>query len=486
MIVPDPISVQSRLMPLQLAVVGHDLQWTYADVNSKINAVVEQLQAVGVGPDNAVGFVPQDLAKSIVLFWAVFRCRAVAVPISHRLPGSAVAEIVESVGCAVFVENTLINGQDVVSGGQVKSATAISIDWTKTDDSGGDKWTFDMESLATILQTSGSTGTPKLAVHRMANHIFSAWDSFQHVPIFSGDRWLASIPLNHVGGIAILFRCFVAGATVVIPAPGASIWSAVVDDSVSHVSVVTTQLRRILSEIQPSDSTAINRLRTVLCGGSAFPSRLIDSAVAAGLPVQLTYGMTEAASQVATSPVISTMTESPRDAVLMRHVEAQIVDDQIFIRGTNVFAGYLEEGNVNTDRDDAGWFATGDRGAVAAAGILNVFGRVDNMFVSGGENIQPEEIEEVASASGVVERVVVVPEDNDEYGYRPVAFVDLRKGCALADLETELRKKLPKFKMPKSYYGLPGDLRGESKINRNDLQRRLRSGEFSKFDDGRD
>ena len=128
------------------------------------------------------------------------------------------------------------------------------------------------------------------------------------------------------------------------------------------------------------------------------------------------------------------------------------------MRGETLFAGYVEESVVDQLIDEAGWFHTGDLGELDGDGYLRIHGRKDNLFISGGENIQPEEIEEVLGRLEDVERAVVVPVPDLDFGERPVAFVLVTDGrIASGQLSKELGDELPRFKIPVAFYEWPED-----------------------------
>ena len=151
-------------------------------------------------------------------------------------------------------------------------------------------------------------------------------------------------------------------------------------------------------------------------------------------------------------------------------------EDEILVRGETLFQGYLQsDGTLDRPLTEDGWFATGDLGFLDDEGYLHVTGRRDNMFVSGGENIQPEEIEKHLCALEGVEEAMVVAVDDDEWGQRPVAFVRManRQKAPLRRLEEELREVLPGYMIPNAVLPWPEDLvAGGIKASRAELTRR--------------
>jgi O-succinylbenzoic acid--CoA ligase len=322
---------------------------------------------------------------------------------------------------------------------------------------------------ATILFTSGSTGTPKAALHTWGNHRYSAKGANANLPLQPGDRWLLSLPLYHVGGLAILVRCALAGAAVVL-SPDAPLHESLRTTDATHVSLVATQLRRLLDAKTGGPPDA---LRAVLLGGGPIPDSLLRRGRERGWPLLTSYGCTEMASQVTTTAPGDSLDDLSTAGRRLHHRRVRIVDDEIQVKGAPLFRGYVTDEGLDDPRTDDGWYRTGDRGCLDASGRLHVTGRIDRMFVSGGENIQPEEIEMTLEQLDAVERAVVVPVSHPEYGHRPVAFVRLRTDVDCPDFERVLRRRLPGFKIPDAFHSLPdeGDSEG-LKIDRSALRER--------------
>jgi O-succinylbenzoic acid--CoA ligase len=317
---------------------------------------------------------------------------------------------------------------------------------------------------ATIIFTSGSSGRPKAALHTYGNHYYSALGSAPNIPLAGGDRWLLSLPLYHVGGLSILFRSLLAGATIAIPERGASLGHSISTFGITHVSVVATQLRRLLREHSELDTT-----KAILLGGGPVPDSLIDESIARGLPIHTSYGLTEMASRVTTTPPRSDAPELRTAGSPLPYRELSISGEgEILVRGETLFRGYIEEDGLEPATDELGWFHTGDLGELNAQGCLRVVGRRDNLFVSGGENVQPEEIENALERLEVVERAVVTPAPDAEFGERPVAFVRVVEERLPPDqLSAMLGDELPRFKIPIAFYEWPeGADPGQAKVDR--------------------
>jgi o-succinylbenzoate---CoA ligase len=183
------------------------------------------------------------------------------------------------------------------------------------------------------------------------------------------------------------------------------------------------------------------------------------------------------ASQVTTTPPGASHEELRTSGRPLPHREVGISSDgEILVRGETLFAGYVEGAAIDRPLDADGWFHTGDLGGLSENGYLGVMGRKDNLFVSGGENIQPEEIEEALSNLEGVEEAVVVPIPDPEFGTRPVAFVRMPDATVEGEMLTRaLEAVLPRFKIPVAFHGWPeeGGL-GGMKLNRAFFHERAR------------
>lgn len=293
----------------------------------------------------------------------------------------------------------------------------------------------------TILFTSGTTDYPKAVVHSAHQHIISAERVVKALNLGSQDRWLLSLPLWHVSGMSIVFRCLIANAEVVVPDPQTSLYESISAKRITHISLVSAQLLQIMERSAPSHICA------VILGGGPVPTHVIETARNNGWPVHTSYGMTETSSMITLSH--KSFNPNSMGYSLSGH-EIKITGDQeIMVRSSALCSGYLIDGKIRSIVDDDGWFHTGDLGMIDTDQQLHILGRKDNMFISGGENISPEEIESHINRFPQVQESVVIPVHDPKFGQRPVAFV---RGLAhITDLSDYLVKYLPKFMIPQIY-----------------------------------
>jgi o-succinylbenzoate---CoA ligase len=292
-----------------------------------------------------------------------------------------------------------------------------------------------------LLFTSGSTGTPKIAILSYRSLLTNAQYS---IPLEPEDHWLLSLPLYHVGGIGIVLRCIIHRATIVLDKA---------HPNITHVSFVPTQLYR--------ESPIYKNLKCILIGGAPI------SSIPSHLPIFATYGLTEMGSMVLTRknpPLINGFhflgTPLPKRELKLAF------DGEIFVRGETLFDGYV-------DRPQNGWFATGDIGYEHPSEGIAIIGRKDWQFISGGENIQPEEIEYYLHQIPGILEAVVIPKKDLEFGMRPVAFIRSSLSIKLDLIQKTLSEFLPKYKIPVALYEHPEFPRKGIKIDRTELYRTL-------------
>ena len=447
----DALREKAETMPETVAVQTPTRTLTYGELDQFVSGTAWRLQQMCPEEGALVAFYLPRGWQALVLILAAIRAGRVACPISTRTPPHGVARLLRTVSASLLIaeDDSLV---DIVP-------ETVRV---RTPEACIEAGHFPLEVFpqpstgqpATIVFTSGSSGASKAVIHSFGNHYFSAKGSNENLPLGPGDRWLLALPLYHVGGLGIVFRCIQAGATVVIAETPRSLHTVLTQHAITHVSLVATQLARLVYE---EEENAPATVQAVLVGGSAVSPSLVEEAFHRGYPLYTTYGLTEMTSQVTTTPPGAPLSMLATSGKILPYRQVFIADDgEILVRGATLFQGYLEQGTLHTPMDEQGWFRTGDRGWVGPDGMLRVIGRSDNMFISGGENIHPEEIEQWLCTRQGVRQAIVVPVEDETYGQRPVAFVDVEGPLpAKADFEAFLEGVLPRFKIPEAFYPWP-------------------------------
>lgn len=320
--------------------------------------------------------------------------------------------------------------------------------------------------LATIVFTSGTSGTPRPVLHTIGAHRAAAAGAARRMPFGPGDRWLLSLPICHVGGLAVVFRALLGGGALAIPPQGMPIGDAIQALAPTHVSLVTAQLRALLASREATE--ALGRVRVILVGGGPTPGALFAEALARGLPVRQTWGLTEMGGQVCTSEAGAPATCGPPLPGRCLRVAA---DGELIVDGAGCIAGIVDGDAVWLPVDRDGGFATNDLGELTPAGLV-VIGRKDARFVCGGENIQPEAVAAALADPAVL--TVVVPVADQRFGHRPYCFFDADDpddDAVIRRLRARADDALPRFMHPAGYARLP-DTAGQ-KVSRAALLARV-------------
>jgi len=496
--IPCPLGEAARRRPAAPFLVTPAREYSYAEANRAVNrraAALARLET-RLGPLRRLALLVPKAGDEpsldvIITFLAAGRAGATALVVDGALPAPLVR-------AALPAEQGIVA---VVAQDRREHIPFAAATWEEVAEieaqillspAEADRTDFrrNLRLEATGVLTSGSTGTPKLCLHTVGNHYYSALGSNENLPLAEGDRWLLSLPLHHVGGIAILYRAMLAGAAVVPGRRPANPAESIETLGVTHCSMVPTQLRRYLAEGGHRAG-----LKAVLIGGAAAPRGLIEAAAARGLPLFTSYGLTEMCSQVTTTAPDDPLRRLFGSGRLLPFRELRIDESgEILVRGPVLSPGYLESNGLRTIADAEGWFHTGDRGELEPDGYLRVTGRKDHMLISGGENVQPELVEKMLLELPDVAEAVVVAVEDAQYGQRPFAFVSfvpkdprtydgttrlLRDYVLLAggradtpaQVREMFRERLPAYAVPVRVALIPEEARAGLKPDRKYLER---------------
>lgn len=304
-----------------------------------------------------------------------------------------------------------------------------------------------LTDVALIIATSGSEGTPRGVLLGNAQLDTAAANSNERLPLHPGDLWLNCLPLYHVGGQSILWRCARAGASVLLHDRFTAelVAADFAAQPVTHISLVPAMLARLLDLGAKPPAT----LRAALIGGAALSQALYDRATAAGWPLYPSYGMSETAAQLATfDPADGAWHQGLVGRPMPGHEIRIGADGRLQVRGPQVMRSYLDGSGLDAD----GWLTTGDLGCIDAAGRLTILGRADDMLISGGRNVHPQEIESCLAACPGVLDVAVTGQPDPVWGDLIVALVV--GPAAPTDLLAHARRHLPPAALPRKIHAV--------------------------------
>lgn len=308
--------------------------------------------------------------------------------------------------------------------------------------------------VALLIATSGSEGAPKVVQLTRGNLAAAAAASNQRLPLHAGDVWLACLPLHHIGGISILYRCLRAGASMRLHEgfAAAAVWDDLHRLRISHLSLVPAMLARLLDLTRGATPPA--SLRYVLVGGAALSPAMGKRALASGWPICPTWGMSESAAQAATLLQPGADWQAGQVGDLLPGLSARLAaDGRLQLRGAQLMAGYLNPDWRRGDGLEDGWLSTSDLGTIDAAGRLTIIGRADDMLISAGVSVHPLEVESCLAACPGVADIAVTAIADPVWGDALVAlFVGQVELQALQDWS---RQHLISAKRPRRFVRVP-------------------------------
>lgn len=487
----DWLAMRADATPDAAALAGAgdlDTARSYAQLNDRVEVLAGRLAASGVGVDDSVAVCAETSASFVELAHAAQRLGAILVPVSPRLTERELARRLDSVDPVTVVcepatatavaaatdppvrlvgdSETDVDTAPRTNGDGDPETSAESLEAVEPEPFDLPEWELDDPMVVTF--TSGTTGAPKGVVLTMANVLASATASAFRLGLRRDDCWHVALPMSHMGGLAPVYRSTLYGTTLAVQRdfePEATL-DVLRDADATCTSLVPTMLDRLL-EVGPFPD-----LRFVLLGGAACPPDLLERARERDVPVAPTYGMTEAASQVATALPGETDAHPESVGNPVMFAEVLVVDDtgarcdrgepgELVVNGPMVTTGYLDKTETAEAFCNAG-FRTGDRGYRDEAGRVYVLGRVDDTIVTGGENVDPAEVAAVLGDHPAVADCAVVGLPDDEWGERVAALVAVAEdaegdvsaagaaGVSAAALREHCRERLAGFKLPRS------------------------------------
>ncbi len=513
----DWLTERARLTPQKLALVMGAQRWSYGELATAVAHLAAHFYQQGVRPGDRVAALLPNSFEYVCLIHALPRLGAVLAPLNTRLTAAELQWQIDHVGAKwlvtdaekwEFVNCELLN----VNCELLNSTSPFTIHHSP----------FTIDNLQAVVFTSGTSGRPKGAMLTYANHYHSAMASAQRLGVQEDDLWLSVLPLYHVGGLAVIFRsCLVGTAVSLHPRFDLNAINADLDSNpITLISLVPTMLRRLLASRTHWPAT----LRLILLGGAAAPAELIAQANAlprklpiANSPwsianekeltidhspplVATTYGLTEAASQVATALPAQAARKPTSVGKPLPGTTVKIVDQQgnelppheigeIVVSGPTVMAGYWSAEcrvrsagqNIQNPKSIIQNLPTGDMGYLDAEGDLFVLQRRSDLIVTGGENVYPAEVEAALRQHPAVAEACVVGVPDAEWGQRVAAMVVAQGEVTAVDLLTFLRQQLAGYKIPRQIEfvaELPLTVSG--KIARQQVQQLLQPTEMEK------
>lgn len=458
----------SLYLPDKIAI--HEIEtgrkFTYGQLNLLAIQTAGYLQHSGIEKGDRIGVLSTFCAEYIVLFLAAQKAGFILVPINYRLAPREISFIISNAGCSMVFYSSELNHlwkevESDVKGQPIEKLFAVCEGYNhfKRIEIAEDDPIF-------ILYTSGTTGFPKgaLYTHKMLfwNSINTALRLKLHAddstlivtpPFHTGGWNVLLTPLLHFGGRVILMKKFDPDQSLEI----------LQREEITLFMLVPTMVR-MMTESQSFTSAVFTRLKYFIVGGEALPLSLIQLWAEKGVPIRQGYGLTECGPNITSLPESDAIRKQGSIGFLNFYVEGQLVDDngkvvigegtgELWLKGPVVTPGYWQNEEASRSNLVNGWFKTGDVLYRDAEGYLYVVDRKKNMYISGGENVYPAEIEKYILTHEAVAEVAVIGIPDEKWGETGKAFFSLKPGYQLSydELRAYCQNGLAKYKIPKQW-----------------------------------
>jgi O-succinylbenzoic acid--CoA ligase len=502
----DPVRFWASVQPKRVALRTPNTVWTYEELDDAVWSTSDALleRGLGSGEHVALEFDADDALAMMVAFHAAQRIGLLPVLVNgqatteerQRMRERAQVDLILTAGDLDIprlddeaeaespADTPGDGGGGATSTGANGRAASMGTPAVATNGSAGtaahaeaaaptpapEPWERDqqlflerrLDAPAAVVFTSGTSAGPRAVVLTHGNFLWSALGSARNLGVRANDLWLCCMPLHHVGGLSIPVRSAMYGTAALLhsgfDAPRVN--RAIDEERVTLLSLVPTMLARLLDD--RGDRPFPASLRAALIGGAATPAAVLERAAALSMRALPTYGLTEAASQVATLPLhewprglASAGRPLPHTQVEIRGSDSRAVgrgvEGEIVVRGPTVMAGYLGTPEETQAAMDGRWLRTGDVGAWDDEGRLLVLDRRADRIVTGGENVSPEEVETVIVSHPAVAQACVVGLPSREWGSEVAAAVVLLPGRSLSleELRAHAGGRLSGFKLPR-------------------------------------
>jgi fatty-acyl-CoA synthase len=498
---------RASLTPDRTALVDRTTgdRYTYADLDERANRTARLLADRGVGEGDRVAVISRNRPELVDLHFACGKVGAVLAPLSHRLAGDELVAMLNDVDPSLLVVEEPFDdlaATVLAHDGRTFDAAAVSLatdgghTWTRYADDRPDDGSpvttpaLSMDAPRMLLHTGGSTGVPKEVVLTNggllwnSTNTITAWglrdDDVTPLtfPMFHTGGWnVITIPLFHMGGTVVLAREFDAGDVL-----------RTVDGEGATVLVAVPAMYRMMCDHDPWAGVDLSTIRIAKSGGGPAREAVMQAWWDRGVDLSQGYGLTECGPNNFAMPEDWPREKADTVGVPATHVDVRVVDDdgreveqgevgELQLAGPH--AGHRYWGNPEEtadafgprDGDERAWVSTGDLASVDADGYVAIEGRKKNMFVSGGENVYPPEVEDAVAAHDEVEDVVVVPVDDERWGRVGKAVYEGDPGLTLDELRAFLGDRLARFKHPRHLVRVEQlPMSGPSKIDRDAVE----------------
>jgi len=470
---------RALLTPGKEAVVDGEKRLDYRELNNRVNHLANGLLDLGLQGGDRVAILSYNRVEFLETIMAAAKLGLILVPLNWRLTATELAFIVKDSGASTL----LFDADFAAAATTLREQTALKRSLVFGDRQLGNTVAYedllskqtarepqpnvipDLNTPHIIMYTAGTTGQPKGAILSQGASFWNVLNLNLPLDFTSNDRNLVVLPMFHIGGIGLFTLPMIYhGGTVIIQRAFDPVQTLTLLEA-ENITLFFGVPAIFLALIQHPqfNATAFKNVRVVMSGGAPLPVSLVQQYHDAGIVLQQGFGMSEAAPSIATLERDLALSKAGSIGKAVFHLDARIVDDQmselpagevgeLVIRGPNLLQGYWNRPEATQEAFSGGWFHTGDLALMDSDGCLYIVERKKDMFISGGENVYPAEVENVIYELPQIAEAAVIGIRDEKWGEVGRAIVALKAGHRLTDeaLIAHLQGRLAKYKIPKS------------------------------------
>lgn len=438
---------QAATQPNQIAIDDGNERLSFAELKKQVEVLVGKIDHLN--PGSRVGILATNTLMSYKLSLAIMCSGRTIVWLNWRLAGEELERQIKDSGLQLcLVENSLWRS------GMTDPFKSYSAFLITSADPGELIPVFKSNWVASIMYTSGTTGRPKGVLQTFGNHFYSAVSSALNLGLSSADKWLCVAPIFHISGFSIIMRGLIYGMTVrlVEKFRAEELERILANETVTIMSVVPFMLKNLIQQQNKTNTHYNSAFRCMLLGGGTIDRETLEACLQRSIPVVQCYGMTETCSQIVALRSADALLKLGSVGQPLFSTQLKLSKDgEILLKTPALTPGYLNLPDKLPSKMIDGWYRTGDIGHLDKEGYLYIDGRADEMLISGGENIFPQEVEQIYQRYPQINEVAVVGQNDSVWGQVPVAFVVSDRRLSPTKLINYGYEHLARYKVPQHY-----------------------------------
>lgn len=455
---------------------------TFSELNANVNRVANGLLSIGVKAGDRIALLQMNSAEFMESYFAVAKLGAVVVPLNWRLVADELEFILKDSGSMTlifgeeFIDlvsdlNARGNKTDIKHWLQVAAkgdgASHFCQDYHDVRDASADAeppMGASDDDMLYIMYTSGTTGLPKGVVHTHTTTFWALLTFSGSTDLRLGDRYLAALPMFHVGALTPITLNVYHGVTSVVlrEFDATRAWQLIEEEKINNSLLVPAMLNFMI-QVPDLSRFDYSSIRWIQSGASPLPVNLIEAYDEINIPVHQIYGLTETCGPACVIDADNAIKKIGSTGLPFFHTEVRIVDEdghdcaakeqgEVLVSGNHIMTEYWNRPDATRETLVDGWLRTGDVASMDEDGFIYIQDRIKDMIISGGENVYPAEIENVILGHPSVAEVAVIGQASERWGESPFAVLVLKENEALteADILKFCDGKLARFKLPKA------------------------------------